>query len=679
MTESISYIKLGELEHPIDAVTVNGLSFTSEEKTRWNNKQDALTFDSTPTENSDNLVKSGSLYTVLTDTELVVATALNDLNERILSVDSSISEVYDEIDRALTAVLTYKGTVGSNGDVSVLPSSHEVGDVYVVSIAGTYAGKTCEVGDYIICKTSGTSASDGDWNVVNGENQVSNSSASLAAPGSSVTIATVDGTNITVSTPASWTGVSKSGTLTGVTLNGVSASISNGVAQLSLVFDSIPTENSDNLLKSGVIYSAITDNELVVSTALNDLNDRVSDLENNTGSGGITGVMFNGVSASISNGVASISATIPSYFVINGNNYSYTSSSDYEAYVDFGTLVNSISFNGSAVSISNGNANISVSIPAAVTESTVAGWGFTKNAGTLTTHASHKLTTTNGTATAVNQGTEITFIESLTGTTTATSGDLTVTATRKKVTIPTAVTESTVAGWGFTKNSGTLTGVEFNGTSASISNGIASINARIPSYITINGSIYTYTESSDYEAFFDIGDVVTAVSFNGTNVSLSNGLVSMSETDPVFSASVAASISATDISNWNSKTSNTGTITGISMNGSSKGTSGNVNLGTVVTGLSMNGSSVSISNGIANLGTVLTSHQSIKTINGQTITGTGDVTISGLPAATSSDNGKILQVVNGSWTLVTPVNIYSGNVSPDNGQGTNGDLYIQTS
>ena len=679
MTESISYIKLGELEHPIDAVTVNGLSFTSEEKTRWNNKQDALTFDSTPTENSDNLVKSGSLYTVLTDTELVVATALNDLNERILSVDSSISEVYDEIDRALTAVLTYKGTVGSNGDVSVLPSSHEVGDVYVVSIAGTYAGKTCEVGDYIICKTSGTSASDGDWNVVNGENQVSNSSASLAAPGSSVTIATVDGTNITVSTPASWTGVSKSGTLTGVTLNGVSASISNGVAQLSLVFDSIPTENSDNLLKSGVIYSAITDNELVVSTALNDLNDRVSDLENNTGSGGITGVMFNGVSASISNGIASISATIPSYFVINGNNYSYTSSSDYEAYVDFGTLVNSISFNGSAVSISNGNANISVSIPAAVTESTVAGWGFTKNAGTLTTHASHKLTTTNGTATAVNQGTEITFIESLTGTTTATSGDLTVTATRKKVTIPTAVTESTVAGWGFTKNSGTLTGVEFNGTSASISNGIASINARIPSYITINGSIYTYTESSDYEAFFDIGDVVTAVSFNGTNVSLSNGLVSMSETDPVFSASVAASISATDISNWNSKTSNTGTITGISMNGSSKGTSGNVNLGTVVTGLSMNGSSVSISNGIANLGTVLTSHQSIKTINGQTITGTGDVTISGLPAATSSDNGKILQVVNGSWTLVTPVNIYSGNVSPDNGQGTNGDLYIQTS
>jgi hypothetical protein len=142
---------------------------------------------------------------------------------------------------------------------------------------------------------------------------------------------------------------------------------------------------------------------------------------------------------------------------------------------------------------------------------------------------------------------------------------------------------------------------------------------------------------------------------------------------------VAASISAADISNWNSKTSNTGTITGISMNGSSKGTSGNVNLGTVVTGISMNSAAVSVSNGVANLGTVLTSHQSIKTINSQTMTGSGNVTIREIPACTSSDNGKVLQVVNGSWTLVTPVSIYSGSSNPDNSQGTNGDLYLQTS
>ncbi len=41
-------------------------------------------------------------------------------------------------------------------------------------------------------------------------------------------------------------------------------------------------------------------------------------------------------------------------------------------------------------------------------------------------------------------------------------------------------TQATVSGWGFTKNTGTLTGVKFNGTSASVSGGVASITATIP-------------------------------------------------------------------------------------------------------------------------------------------------------------------------------------------------------
>lgn len=60
-------------------------------------------------------------------------------------------------------------------------------------------------------------------------------------------------------------------------------------------------------------------------------------------------------------------------------------------------------------------------------------------------------------------------------------------------------------------------------------------------------------------------------------------LQSYTETDPVFSASVASGITSSDIDNWNNKTSNIGTITGITMNGASKGTSGVVNLGTVIT------------------------------------------------------------------------------------------------
>lgn len=83
----------------------------------------------------------------------------------------------------------------------------------------------------------------------------------------------------------------------------------------------------------------------------------------------------------------------------------------------------------------------------------------------------------------------------------------------------------------------------------------------------------------------------------------------------------------------------------------------NIGAGTL-TGVTFNGSAASVSNGIAAITAAVPE---------------------GLPTVSSSDNGKILQVVNGSWTLVTPVNIYSGNSSPDNSQGNNDDLYIQTS
>ena len=62
-----------------------------------------------------------------------------------------------------------------------------------------------------------------------------------------------------------------------------------------------------------------------------------------------------------------------------------------------------------------------------------------------------------------------------------------------------------------------------------------------------------------------------------------SALQSYTETDPIFSASAAAGIKASDITNWNSKTSNVGTITEIKMNNASKGKSGVVDLGTVIT------------------------------------------------------------------------------------------------
>lgn len=69
-------------------------------------------------------------------------------------------------------------------------------------------------------------------------------------------------------------------------------------------------------------------------------------------------------------------------------------------------------------------------IPAEVTEAIVTGWGFTKNAGTVT---------------KVNNVAPV-------------NGNVTIS-------IPAAVTTDTVAGWGYTKNAGTITGIKMNGAS----------------------------------------------------------------------------------------------------------------------------------------------------------------------------------------------------------------------
>ena len=49
-----------------------------------------------------------------------------------------------------------------------------------------------------------------------------------------------------------------------------------------------------------------------------------------------------------------------------------------------------------------------------------------------------------------------------------------------------------------------------------------------------------------------------------------------------------------------------------------------------------------------------------------------------LPTVSSTDNGKILRVVNGQWELVNPVSLYTGSGTPSSSQGNNGDIYVQT-
>lgn len=66
-----------------------------------------------------------------------------------------------------TDAMVFKGTIGSGGTVTSLPTTHSAGWTYRVITAGTYAGQVCEVGDLIIAVVdrSGTGNLNSDWTV----------------------------------------------------------------------------------------------------------------------------------------------------------------------------------------------------------------------------------------------------------------------------------------------------------------------------------------------------------------------------------------------------------------------------------------------------------------------------------------------------------------------------------
>lgn len=102
------------------------------------------------------------------------------------------------------------------------------------------------------------------------------------------------------------------------------------------------------------------------------------------------------------------------------------------------------------------------------------------------------------------------------------------------------------------------------------------------------------------------------------------------------------------VSGWGF-TKTAGTITEVTMNGSSKGTSGVVNLGTVITS--------------------------------ETQLSKGNTSGSGNAVTDISVNNHTITLTKGSTFLTASdvVTIYSGSTAPSSSTGSNGDIYIQTS
>lgn len=74
----------------------------------------------------------------------------------------------EKIAAAISSAINIKGTIGTGGTVTALPTKDvKCGDAYVVKTDGTYAGQTCEAGDIIIATATTTATvTDPKWTIL---------------------------------------------------------------------------------------------------------------------------------------------------------------------------------------------------------------------------------------------------------------------------------------------------------------------------------------------------------------------------------------------------------------------------------------------------------------------------------------------------------------------------------
>lgn len=437
--------------------------------------------------------------------------------------------------------------------------------------------------------------------------------------------------------------------------------------ELSSNYSTSDLENENLQLAEGDSYEeafsklekAILDNEETIASSLNDLNTRKIEIDD--------------VPTKTSQ-LTNDSGFLTSHQQLKTiNNESLIGSGNITIQGGGGdtNIIETIKVNGTALT-PDSNKAVDITVPAAITESTVSGWGFTKNTGTYSkpNGGIPKSDLTNDVQ--ISLGKADTALQSFT------ESDPTVPSHVKEI------TTTDISNWNNKLSSAPVTSV--NGQTGAVTLALGDTNiietvkvnntALTPSSKAVNITVPTKVSDLTNDSGFITSAPVTSV--NGQT-----GAVSLT---------IPTAVTESTVSGWGF-TKNAGTITGITMNGSSKGTSGVVNLGTVITSetnlskgttsgsgnavtdISVSGHTITLTKG----STFLTSHQNIKTINNNSLVGTGNVSIDTLPTVTASDNGKVLQVVNGTWSLVMPTAIYSGTSTPSNSTGNNGDLYLQTS
>ena len=279
-------------------------------KTALDGKQDTLTFDDAPTEDSTNPVTSGGVFDAISDKQdtLVSGTNIKTVNDTSLLGSGNIDAddvVHGKIDEGVfkighwmlddrTGEETYLTIMGDPG---VTPSEEKIyvdvttnkvyrwhNNAYVELSATDISGKQDTLVSGTNIKTVNDTSLLGSGNidaddVVHGR---------LEADGFKIgrwrTVDSEDAYMTIYGEPAVTPDEDK--LYVDVTRNKIYR-YHNGYVELCvtnisgkqdlLTFDNAPTANSSNPVTSGGVYQAIADNELTISAALNDLNQRKID------------------------------------------------------------------------------------------------------------------------------------------------------------------------------------------------------------------------------------------------------------------------------------------------------------------------------------------------------------------------------------------------------------------
>lgn len=158
--------------------------------------------------NATEIMQNGDAYLIgiggYDGTNAVSATSIQDALATKEYVENTFASAIATAD-----AMIYKGTIGTGGTVTSLPSTTaKTGWTYKVITAGSYAGQTCEVGDMIVCLTDGSSSVAATWTVIQtnidgaviGPANVSDGQVAIFNGVSGKSIKAVDASKLTVGT-----------------------------------------------------------------------------------------------------------------------------------------------------------------------------------------------------------------------------------------------------------------------------------------------------------------------------------------------------------------------------------------------------------------------------------------------------------------------------------------------